>query len=572
VVVQYHFEAGKLAHDAGALAALYVGGAAIDWRAFYQDQPAAATELPNYPFQRQRYAAEDRRKSDTPLVVTVNEQKNLISRLKRNCKLSKEALRAVPEVLRAIAELNVTDDETNALFYRVVWKEKKRPKQRVNSGINEGLWLIFADRGGCGTSLKDLLVSQGERCVLAYEGPAYGPRTDGTWQLRADSAEDFSRLFRETAVSEPVCRVIFLWGLDTPAAEDLTAGQLEACQRIGCEALLKIIQAKSESRPPIWLVTRGAVSVMNSSRADRRTDGLAQSPLWGFGKGILLEQPERLGCCIDLDPLRPANEVTMLAAEILEADREDQVAFRDGLQLVPRLTKLTATSAEKGQAPTTISSDGAYLITGGFGALGLHVAKWLVARGARQLVLVGRSGPSSAESQSVIAELRLAGVTVLPERCDVTSEESITALFSMLRSDGIRIRGIVHAAGAHGFSALEYLTREDLHAVLRPKVLGSWLLHRFSQDHPLDFFVLFSSVAAVWGSKGQAHYSAANRFLDALTSHRRAADLPAQCINWGPWAEGGIDVGGGDHSAEQGWSSNAEARGCDKSSRSNYRF
>ncbi len=524
----------------GALAALYVEGATIDWRAFYRDQPAAATELPNYPFQRQRYAAEGQRKPDTPLVVTVKEQENLIKRLKRDGKLSKEALRVVPEVLRALAELNDTEDETSELLYRVVWKEKKRTKQTISPGGDEGLWLIFADRGGFGASLKDLLVSQGKRCVLAYEGPAYGALPDGTWQLRADSAEDFSRLFREAAVSEPVSRVIFLWGLDAPAAEDLTAGQLEFCQRIGCEALLKIIQAESGSRPRIWLVTRGAVSVSNSSPADSRTDGLAQSPLWGFGKGILLEQPERLGYCIDLDPLRPANEVTMLVAEILEADREDQVAFRDGLQLVPRLTKLTATSAEKGQAPTTISSDGAYLITGGFGALGLHVAKWLVAEGARQLVLVSRSGPSSAESQSVIAELRLAGVTVLAERADLASEESITALFSMLRSDGIRIRGIVHAAGAPGFSALENLSREDLRAVLRPKVLGSWLLHRFSQDHPLDFFVLFSSVAAVWGSKGQAHYSAANRFLDALTSHRRAADLPAQCINWGPWAEGGM--------------------------------
>jgi acyl carrier protein len=84
------------------------------------------------------------------------------------------------------------------------------------------------------------------------------------------------------------------------------------------------------------------------------------------------------------------------------------------------------------------------------------------------------------------------------------------------------------------------LESAELAAVLRPKVSGAWLLHRLSLDQRLDFFVMFSSVASVWGSRSQAHYSAANRFLDILATHRRAIGLPALSINWGPWAEGGM--------------------------------
>jgi NAD(P)-dependent dehydrogenase (short-subunit alcohol dehydrogenase family)/acyl carrier protein len=167
----------------------------------------------------------------------------------------------------------------------------------------------------------------------------------------------------------------------------------------------------------------------------------------------------------------------------------------------------------------------------------------LVDEGARHLVLVSRSGatdPSNTEAQTTIAGLRGSGTVIQVEQADVANEESINGLFARLRADRIRLRGIVHAAGMPGYCALEKLESAELEGVLRPKVTGSWLLHRLSLEERLDFFVLFSSVASVWGSRNQSHYSAANRFLDVLASHRRAIGLPALSINWGPWAEGGM--------------------------------
>jgi acyl transferase domain-containing protein len=522
-----------------ALETLYLEGAAIDWQAFYKDRSAAATELPNYPFQRERYWLETQRSSESPARATAESPSELINRLEQAGKLSAEALHFAPEVLQALADLNRPGTELDDLLYRVIWEEKGAGPQSLNLNGDGGGWLIFADRGGVGEAVADLLMQKGQRCTLVFEGIEYNISAAGAWQIRSDSAEDFSRLIREVSFSGSVARILFLWGLDAPAVDGLTHTQLQLCQENGCGAMLNIIHACSGSRSRIWLVTRGAVSVQGG-----RADGLAQSPLWGFGKGILLEQPERLGGCIDLDPSRPVSENGMVLAEIVEGDREDQVAFRDDRRWVPRLRKYVAlTSVSTSEATSShaeVSPDGVYLITGGCGTLGLHVARWLVAEGARHLVLVSRSGATNAAAHTTLSALRSSGAVIQVEQANVANEESINGLFAKLRTDGIRLRGIVHAAGVPGYCALEELQSTELKAVLRPKVTGAWLLHRLSLDQRLDFFVLFSSVASVWGSRGQAHYSAANRFLDVLASHRRSIGLPALSVNWGPWAEGGM--------------------------------
>jgi acyl transferase domain-containing protein/acyl carrier protein len=540
------------------LAALYVGGAAIDWPAFYQDQPAWATELPNYPFQRERHGivgaslrgrpTDVPRKADQPSAALPTmptppaaeaARELLVHRLEESQRLSPEALRMAPEILQALADLDRPGADLSDLLYQVVWEQQVQ-RQTANGDLNgnfmSGSWLIFADHGGAGEILANLLAKNGQPYVLVYKGSEYNRTADGVWQLDPRAAEDFHRLLREVEATGPVSRIIFLWGLDAPLTDELSFGQLALCQQEGCGAVLNIVHAVAGSRARVWLVTRGAVSAPNVARAD----GLAQSPLWGFGRGILLEQQERLGGCIDLDPSRPADEIGILMAEIVGVEREDQVAFRDGKRWVPRLTKFAAASTSAKAADTKISPTGTYLITGGLGTLGLHVAQWLVAKGAGQLVLLGRGRSISDEAQVTIAELRSAGATILVEQADVASEADMSDLFARLRTDRMRLRGIVHAAGVPGLGELEELQSADLEAVLRPKVAGSWLLHRLSQDEPLDFLVLFSSVASVWGSRGQAHYSAANRFLDELAGHRRANGLPALCINWGPWGAGGM--------------------------------
>ena len=187
----------------------------------------------------------------------------------------------------------------------------------------------------------------------------------------------------------------------------------------------------------------------------------------------------------------------------------------------------------------TIRSDATYLVTGGLGALGLEVARWLHDEGARSLVLVGRSAPSPRALET-IQVLQASGSRVHVARGDVGRAEDVARVLDEIARTLPPLRGVVHAAGVLDDGVLVQQTRERFARVLEPKAQGAWHLHRLTEDAPLDLFVLFSSASALLGSPGQANYVAANAFLDALAHHRRARGLPALSINWGPWSGGGM--------------------------------
>jgi acyl transferase domain-containing protein/acyl-CoA synthetase (AMP-forming)/AMP-acid ligase II/acyl carrier protein len=196
-----------------------------------------------------------------------------------------------------------------------------------------------------------------------------------------------------------------------------------------------------------------------------------------------------------------------------------------------------ATVALAPDAPV-VRDTGTYLITGGLGALGLRTARYLVDQGARHLALVGRHPPSAAVEQ-VLDELRARQVRVTVCQADVSRPEEVESVLARL-DDLPPLAGVVHAAGVLDDGLLLQLDRTRFAAVAAPKVAGAWHLHRATADRDLDFFVLFSSAAALLGSPSQGNYAAANAFLDGLAWYRRAQGLPALSINWGPWAEIGL--------------------------------
>ncbi len=191
------------------------------------------------------------------------------------------------------------------------------------------------------------------------------------------------------------------------------------------------------------------------------------------------------------------------------------------------------------ETPITLRSDATYLITGGFGSLGLLMAQWMVQQGVRHLVLMGRRD-AIGSTHVAIEAMEKAGAQVVVARADVAQKEQVASVLAKISDSMPPLRGIVHAAGVLDDGLLLNLDQERLASVMAPKVEGAWNLHALTLNRPLDFFVLFSSVASVLGSPGQASYAAANAFLDALSQHRRTLGLPSLTINWGPWAAVGM--------------------------------
>ncbi len=208
------------------------------------------------------------------------------------------------------------------------------------------------------------------------------------------------------------------------------------------------------------------------------------------------------------------------------------------------------------------SRRGSYLVTGGLSGLGLEVARWLGERGAGRLVLVGRRG-ITPQAAPVIAALRARGVAVLVEALDVADEAALRALLSRIRADGPPLRGVWHSAGVLDDAALLQQDEARFAQVFAPKLTGAVLLDRLTRADALDTFVLFSSVAGVLGSAGQANHAAAAAFLDALAQQRAARALPALAIDWGAWREVGAaaDRGIVERLAQQGLTSLAPAQG-----------
>jgi myxalamid-type polyketide synthase MxaE and MxaD len=187
-----------------------------------------------------------------------------------------------------------------------------------------------------------------------------------------------------------------------------------------------------------------------------------------------------------------------------------------------------------------LSPDKSYIVTGGLTGLGWQVAQWLVERGAKHLVLVGRRSPT-AEVQAVLSAYNARGIATRCASVDIGDADAVSALFDELRSTGPPLAGVVHCAGVVDDGLLLKSSREQLGHVFSSKVDGSVNLCEAMRESSLDLFVLVSSLAAVIGSPTQGAYAAANAFLDCLACHLRSRrGVAAVSIGWGPWSEVGM--------------------------------
>lgn len=408
-------------------------------------------------------------------------------------------------------------------FYQVAWHPAPLATPTARAA-GAGTWLVIGDSGGVSAALASRRDQSGNRTLLARDTQEFRglldacPGSSAVLDLRSEKA---------TSAAE--------------AVDDLLA-------------VLRVLESRSGARPRLWIATRGTQSVIKSDRCANPVGGA----LWGVGRTISVEHSESWGGLIDLPTGGSAAELAhAIEREISASDAEDKVALRDGSRYVARLTRRSAIAPDA--QGFVAQSDRTYLISGGLGGIGLAVARWLVDRGARHLLLLGRTSlpdastaatldPASlpARRASAVAKLRALGAEVEVAAVSVDDRTALKACLVDRTGRGKpAIAGVFHAAGVLDFKPLAQHDAQSIRDGLAAKAGGAWALHELLADQPLQCFVMFSSSSSLLSSPLLGVYSGGNSYLDALAFHRRSLGLHALSINWGTWGQVGMAVEAG---------------------------
>ncbi len=476
---------------------LYTAGVEIDWNAFYAGKSRhKVSDLPTYAWQRQRHWLPETKptvESSPVLQMLANgDQTQLIQQLMGGFALEQQAILSdvVAALIAAHRNFDAQSIDFAEWYYQIDWQ-----LQTVTTAdpLTISKWCIIADNAAIAQPLADHLMAQGAACVVMDR-----------WDATVDADE-----------------IVYCAGeSDDPLSH--------------CERVLTLIQQliDTDVSPHLWMVTTGAQPVAGETLSPE------QATLWGLGKVAALEHPELrvrlvdIGCEVDIDGL---------AQSLLRDSAETQIAFRDGRRYVARLVQANPPTG----VGVRFSAEKTILITGGLGGLGLAVARWMVEQGARRLVLIGRSSPST-QAQQLIDQLTAKGAQINVMQADVSQRADVERVFNAI-DPVYPLCGIIHAAGTLDDGVLRKQTIDRFRTVFGAKVDGARWLHEFSAELPLDFFILFSSAASLLGSASQANHAAANSFMDALAHYRVERGLVGLSINWGAWES----VGAAAHKMER---------------------
>ncbi|MBI0295904.1 SDR family NAD(P)-dependent oxidoreductase, partial [Streptomyces sp. PRKS01-29] len=532
---------GSLRRDEGGLDRFHTSlgeawtrGVGVDWEAVYEGTGAVRVELPTYAFQHQSYwppAAEtvaDESGAPSDAVdarfweaVEREDLESLADTLAFEDDGERSSLGAVLPALASWRKQARERSTVDGWRYRVTWTsltERQAPRM-------SGTWLLAVPESA---ALDDWTL--GAVRMLTERGAEVRQITPAA--VESDRAS-LTRLVREElAGAGAVSGVLSLLAFDAgtaPGTDGVSAGLLGTAV---------LIQALGDAGvdAPLWCATRGAVAVGGTDRVDSPEQAL----VWGLGRTAALEYPERWGGLVDLPGAPDERALARLAGVLAGTGGEDQLAVRAAGVFARRLAHAPLAGAP---AVRAWKPSGTTLVTGGTGALGAHVARWLATNGAEHLVLTSRRGldaPGAAELRDELVEL---GAEVTVAACDVADRKAVETLLAAIPADR-PLRAVMHAAGVLDDGVLDALTPERFATVLGPKADAARHLDELTRDLDLSAFVLFSGIAGTLGDAGQGNYAAANAYLDALAERRRAQGLPATSVAWGRWGETGLAADG----------------------------
>jgi len=502
-----------------ALAGVYVRGVPVDWTAVLPARPVV--ELPTYAFARQHYwlapaapepgPASGEARSETEARFWAAVENADLPELSGLLAVAEQPLDEVLPALTAWRRRERERFATESWRYRVSWAPLADPAPARLGGT----WLLVT---GPDQELGDRLGQ-----ILGDHGAHVVPVT-----VTEPDRDAVASVLSASSPGSPVAGVVSLLALDEtphPRFSDVA---------VGIAGTLALIQGLGDAGigASLWVLSRGAVAAAPS---DVLTAPV-QAQAWALGRVAGLEHRERWGGLVDVPELLDARAADRLCAVLTGGLGEDQTAVRPGGILGRRLVPAALPPA----GGARWRPGGSVLVTGGTGAIGGHVARWLTGRGADRIVLTSRSGVSAAGAVTLVADVAEGGTAVHVVTADVGHRDDVTGLLRWIAATGAPLSSVMHTAGVVDNGVLDRLDTDRLAAVLAAKATSATLLDELTADLDLDAFVLFSSAAATFGGGGQGNYAAANAFLEALAQYRRGRGRTALSVAWGPWAGGGV--------------------------------
>jgi len=503
-----------------AAAEAFIRGVQVDWTAAFAGSGARHADLPTYAFQRQRYWPTLRHPQHVPAGIAVAggdgaeagfwaavDQQDLAGLAGALRIGSDQPLSAVLPALAAWRRRRTRQSAVERWRYQITWQ----PAAGLSdSAPLTGRWLLVIPAQMAGddlvTACEPALAAGGARVTALSMAP----------DMDRETLADQLREIADAAGDDSVAGVVSLLALD----------------ETGCAGTLVLMQALGDARieARLWALTRGAVG------GSPHPVSVAQAQVWGLGRVAALEYPQRWGALIDLpaDGVLAGRTAGWLRSILAGDSGEDQVAIRAGGVVARRLVRTCA-----GNQAQTWRPAGAALVTGGTGALGGHVARWLAGRGASHVLLTSRRGITAAGATALAARVSGAGAAVTVAACDVADPADLRGLWARLTAAGIAIRAVLHTAGVLDDGVLDALTPARFETVLAAKATAAACLDELAGDD-VEAFVLFGSISGAVGAPGQGNYAAANAALDAIAERRRARGLPATSVSWGLWRGGGM--------------------------------
>ncbi|MCG6892284.1 MAG: SDR family NAD(P)-dependent oxidoreductase, partial [Desulfobacteraceae bacterium] len=489
------------------LGRLWVSGFDVDWRLLYPGKGPGRTPLPTYPFERHRHWIQSKGSAPT----------------RRDAREHGDPERA-PDAREA--------DTVECMAFRPVWMDappEASAEERAPAG-NGSVLLFDVDSGRMEALSRQL------RCevVLVRPGTAYRKQGESVFRIVPDAEAHYQRLVADLSqMGRPPDRVIHLW---SRGPEPDPEGGPDAGPASVFFSLFHLCRAiaggkREDTIRLLYLYPESSGAELPGHKA-----------VSGFAKTLIQENPRLV---LKTIAYSAHQDLVPLVSQEFRTTDSLEIRYRNENRQVRRLAELPGDGVDLNHFP--VKENGVYLITGGAGGLGFVFAEHLARRVRVDLVLAGRSALDESV-QNRMKALEAGGSRVRYIRADITEKEAVDRLIRAVRTQCRRIDGVIHAAGIVRDAFWIHKTVEDAAAVLGPKVTGTRLLDEATREDPLDFFVMFSSAAAVTGNPGQTDYAYANAYMDAYAGYREDLRRRGErfgktlSVNWPLWRDGGMRV------------------------------